>query len=81
MGATFTYDMAVPDDAPDDEVDGYREIAVKLWETSAETMGAYGATPTATLVHVDDPGTATDPLTGQPAPLPRRHWHIEGPVA
>ena len=76
----FTYDMDVPDDAPDEELDGYREIAVSLWETSVEALGAYGVEPSATLVHVEDPGVAVDPRTGTEVSAPRRHWHIEGAV-
>lgn len=76
----WIYDMNIPDDTPDDELEGYRNIAVNLWETSAETVGGYGVKPTATLIDVENPGMASDPITGEPVSLPHRRWHVEGTI-
>jgi hypothetical protein len=76
----WLYELPVPDDAEDGELDVYREIAEKLWRTASETAGAYGSIPTATLVSLEEPQLIRDKATGELVPEPRRRWRIEGQV-
>ena len=70
--------MHVPNDVvADEELAGYRELAVATWRTAAEASGAMPGEPTAELVAVDAEGARPDPVTGE---IPRRAWLVRGPV-
>lgn len=76
--ANWVYEMKIPNDAPDEEVEGLKQMAIELWGTSTEVYGAHGTEPTATLIEVEDPDPEIDPLTREEIPGSRRIWRIEG---
>lgn len=79
--AIWRYDMRIPDDTPDDELEPLRVMAEALWETSTEAAGAHGpnnAPPAALLLELDNPGTELNEKTGRVEELPKRIWRIEG---
>ncbi|GAA1532535.1 hypothetical protein [Nocardioides humi] len=74
----WVYEMKIPDDAPDEELDSYKQMAIDLWSTSTEMMGAHGTEPTVTLLEVEERGTVIDPVSREEVPGPRRVWRVEG---
>lgn len=80
MTMICTYEFAVPDDAPDEELDGYREVAISTWRTAVEASGARPGEADAELVTVADPPPVRNRLTGEMVPGPARAWHVSGPA-
>ncbi|HTK61439.1 MAG TPA: hypothetical protein VL595_03650 [Pseudonocardia sp.] len=76
--ADWAYEMHVPNDVLDDELNEYRELAVATWRTAAEASGARPGQPTARLVEVDATTARRDPVSGE---IPRRAWYVHGPVS
>lgn len=76
--ADWVYEMHVPNDVLDDELNEYRELAVATWRTAAEASGARPGEPTARLVEVDVTTARRDPVSGE---VPRRAWYVHGPVS
>jgi hypothetical protein len=75
----WTYQLAVPDDTPDSELDGYRELAISTWRTGAECMGGSPGEAVATLVDLGPDGE-TDRRVGTEPTVASRAWHIQGEV-
>lgn len=76
----WTYDLAVPDDATDAEIAGYRDIALSTWRTAVEATGAY---PEAPSLELREAGPTSESSTCAPTGssiTAGRFWHVEGQV-
>jgi hypothetical protein len=76
----WTYELSVPDDTPEDELEGYRELAIATWRTGAECMGGHPGEATATLVDVSPDSEALH-RTGAEPTVSSRVWRVEGQVS
>ena len=81
MGMTvYAYEMRVPDDVAEDDLGGFREVAISTWRTGSEGMGGSPGEPRATLKTLDEPVGVIDSITGEVIETCSRVWRIEGEV-
>lgn len=76
--ARWSYDMPVPNDAPEVELERYRDLAISTWRTAVEASGARPGVPQAQLETLTDVEPIRDRLTGELVAGASRRWHVEG---
>jgi hypothetical protein len=76
----YSYDLNIPDDVPDAELEGYRQLAISTWRTAVEASGARPGDPKIELITRTGPEPVRNQMTGETAPGPGRAWRVAGPA-
>jgi hypothetical protein len=74
----WSYRLRIPDDASDEELTAFRDLALATWRTAAESSGGHPGAASAVIVPSDDSDLA--PLGGRELFSSTQSWYVEGEV-